>query len=70
MLKPETNSIDYRRYGEVVDEANGRIALKVPKADVSRVTSDILRNVSVYDLTVEDPPIEDIIEAVFAGDPE
>lgn len=70
VLKPETNSIDYRRYGEVVDETNGRIALKVPKADVSRVTSDILRNVSVYDLTVEDPPIEDVIEAVFAGDPD
>ncbi|HEX5506596.1 MAG TPA: ATP-binding cassette domain-containing protein [Thermomicrobiales bacterium] len=54
------------RYGEVVAGAEGRVALRVPKADTASVTGRILADLPVEDLTVEDPPIEEVIEQVFA----
>lgn len=57
---------DLRAYGEVVEREAGKVRLRVPKAETSRVTARLLAEVSVSDLTVEDPPIEDIIERVFA----
>ncbi|HEY8029497.1 MAG TPA: ATP-binding cassette domain-containing protein [Gaiellaceae bacterium] len=44
-----------------------RISRQVPREDVSRVTAALLAEHEVHDLTVEDPPIEDVIEQVFAS---
>ncbi|MEJ7838980.1 MAG: ATP-binding cassette domain-containing protein, partial [Thermomicrobiales bacterium] len=41
--------------------------LQVPKADTARITGQLLATFSVSDLTVEDPPIEEVIERVFAS---
>ena len=38
----------------------------MPKAETSRVTARLLAEEEVLDLNVEDPPIEDVIELVFA----
>ncbi len=47
--------------------ANGeRVTLQVPKAETSAATARLLAEHEVHDLTVEDPPIEDVIEQVFA----
>jgi ABC-2 type transport system ATP-binding protein len=43
-----------------------RVTLRVPKAETSRATAQLLAEHDVSDLTVEDPPIEDVIEQVFA----
>ena len=43
-----------------------RMSLRVPKAETSRATAQLLAEHDVSDLTVEDPPIEDVIEQVFA----
>ncbi len=43
-----------------------RMTLRVPKAETSRATAQLLADHDVSDLTVEDPPIEDVIEQVFA----
>ena len=45
-----------------------RIRLEVPKADTSQVTARLLAEHEVHDLTVEDPPIEDVIAQVFAAE--
>jgi ABC-2 type transport system ATP-binding protein len=45
-----------------------RISLSVPKADIPQATARLLAENEVVDLTVEDPPIEDVIEQVFAID--
>ena len=42
------------------------IKLDVPKHEVSAATAKLLAEYEVLDLTVEDPPIEDVIEQVFA----
>jgi len=43
-----------------------RLTLQVPKAETSEATARLLAEHEVSDLTVEDPPIEDVIEQVFA----
>ena len=42
------------------------VTLRVPKTETSRVTARLLAEEQVLDLNVEDPPIEDVIELVFA----
>jgi ABC-2 type transport system ATP-binding protein len=59
-------AVDLSPYGEVMSEADGRITLRVPKAETSRATARLLADLPVEDLTIEDPPIEDVIERVFA----
>lgn len=59
---------DLSAYGEVMGRSDGHIILRVPKADTSRVTARLLAEVQVLDLTIEDPPIEDVIERVFASE--
>jgi ABC-2 type transport system ATP-binding protein len=66
VLTVPDSSIDLSRYGEVTSREPGRITLRVPRAETSRATADILANLLVSDLTVEDPPIEEVIEHVFA----
>ncbi|HSB88891.1 MAG TPA: ATP-binding cassette domain-containing protein [Anaerolineales bacterium] len=58
-------SDDLRAYGEVVSCEDGRATLRVPKAETARVTERLLADLPVIDLTVEDPPIEEVIERVF-----
>jgi ABC-2 type transport system ATP-binding protein len=57
---------DMTRFGEVVEREGDHVVLRVPKADASRVTGRILSDLQIADLTIEDPPIEDVIELVFA----
>lgn len=62
----EAANVDPARYGEVASVEDGRVRLRVPKADTARVTAQLLAELPVEDLTVEDPPLEDVIEHVFA----
>jgi ABC-2 type transport system ATP-binding protein len=62
----EDGATDLSAYGEVIHKEADRITLRVPKDETSRVTSRLLSDHSVMDLTIEDPPIEDVIEMVFA----
>jgi ABC-2 type transport system ATP-binding protein len=53
-------------YGEVLVRDGDRVKLRVPKAEAARIAARLLGEQQVADLTIEDPPIEDVIEAVFA----
>jgi ABC-2 type transport system ATP-binding protein len=57
---------DLSAYGEVISCEDGRATLRVPKSETARVTERLLVDLPVIDLTVEDPPIEEVIERVFA----
>ena len=57
---------DLSTYGDVLEADGGRVKLRVPKAETARVTARLLAERDVADLTVEEPPIEDVIELVFA----
>jgi ABC-2 type transport system ATP-binding protein len=43
------------------------MTLQVPRTETSAATARLLAEHEVHDLTVEDPPIEDVIEQVFAS---
>ena len=62
----ENGGVDLGRYGEVIHRDGDWITLRVPKAETSRVAAQLLADQSVLDLNIEDPPIEDVIELVFA----
>jgi ABC-2 type transport system ATP-binding protein len=62
----EDPAADLSGYGDVLEREDGRVKLRVPKAETARVTARLLADREVADLTVEDPPIEDVIELVFA----
>jgi ABC-2 type transport system ATP-binding protein len=53
-------------YGEVVHHEGDRVSLRVPKTETSRVAARLLADHEILDLTIEEPPIEDVIESVFA----
>lgn len=54
-------------YGEVVPSENfmEKEYIQVPAEQVTAITSQILADLPVRDLTIEDPPIEDVIERAF-----
>ena len=62
----ENGTVDLSSYGQVMERDGDRVTLRVAQAETSRVTARILSDHAVTDLTVEDPPIEDVIELVFA----
>jgi ABC-2 type transport system ATP-binding protein len=62
----ENGAGDLSAYGEVIHRDGDLVTLRVPKADTARVTARLLAEQEVLDLNVEDPPIEDVIELVFA----
>jgi len=53
---------------EAVLAGGEQISLRVERADISQATAKFLAEHEVHDLTVEDPPIEDVIEQVFASE--
>jgi ABC-2 type transport system ATP-binding protein len=63
----ERENTDLSAYGEETRRDGNRVYLRVPRADTSRVTARLLAEMQVDALTVEDPPIEDVIEQVFAA---
>ncbi len=62
----ENGEADLSPYGEVIHRDGDWVTLRVPKAETSQVAARLLTERSVLDLTIEEPPIEDVIELVFA----
>ncbi len=58
---------DLSRYGTLVpsENNNGKQLVQVPADDVAAITARLLSDLPVQDLTIEDPPIEDVIERAF-----
>ena len=63
----ETNSHDLSRYGTPVknEEDWEKEYIQVKAEDVTRVTSGLLADLPIHDITIADPPIEDVIEQAF-----
>jgi ABC-2 type transport system ATP-binding protein len=62
-------TLDLSGYGEVVQppDDEGRVVLRVPTERSSEVAAALLGGTGVSGLTIEDPPVEDVIEQVFAA---
>jgi ABC-2 type transport system ATP-binding protein len=66
VVKPAERGADLSAYGEVIEAEAGSVSFRIPKDQVPQVTARLLAEVPIVDLSVEDPPIEDVIETVFA----
>jgi len=64
-LDQPLDGYDLESLGEVLSVNDRKVALQVPKHETAAVTSRLLSDLSVLDLTIEDPPIEDVIGRVF-----
>jgi len=62
----DKSTTDLSQYGEVVSIDGFRVMMRIPKEKTSAVTSRLLNDLAVEDLTVEAMPIEDVIESVFS----
>jgi ABC-2 type transport system ATP-binding protein len=63
----EDPSVALDGYGEVIARDGDRVSLRVGKEDTSLVAARLLNEQLVRDVTIEDQPVEDVIEQVFAS---
>ncbi|MBV9168968.1 MAG: AAA family ATPase, partial [Chloroflexi bacterium] len=64
---PESAGVE--RYGELVECVENRATLRVPREDAPERTARLVENLNghLLDLTLEDPPIDDVIDRVFSS---
>ncbi len=65
VVEPKDRATDLSRYGEIMSQDAGKISLRVPRKKVPEVAAKLLADIPMFDLSVEEPPIEDMIERVF-----
>jgi ABC-2 type transport system ATP-binding protein len=58
------------RYGEIVDRDENRVTLRVARELAADRTGQLVHDFGAHlvDLSVEDPPIEEVIDRVFSGE--
>jgi ABC-2 type transport system ATP-binding protein len=56
-------------YGEIVEQDAQRVTLRVPRERAPKRTAELVRDLQgeLLDLTLEDPPIEEVIDRVFSS---
>ena len=57
---------DLNRYGEILEIVEPRVKLRVERHAISKVLSAVLASHTPEDISVEDPPLEEVIAQVFA----
>jgi ABC-2 type transport system ATP-binding protein len=57
---------DIARYGELIELVEPRVKLRVDRQQISQVLSSVLASYTLEDVSVEDPPLEEVIAQVFA----
>jgi ABC-2 type transport system ATP-binding protein len=67
VMLEKSNGYDLSQYGEPVqnEEDAEKYYIQVKAEDVTKVTSRMLSDLPVHDITITDPPIEDVIERAF-----
>ena len=67
VMLAESNSHDLSKYGTPVqnEEDWEKRYIQVKAEDVTRITSRLLADLPIHDITIADPPIEDVIEQAF-----
>jgi ABC-2 type transport system ATP-binding protein len=53
----------------LTSQSSERLTLRVPRSETARVTARLLANLPVVDVIVEETPIDEVIDLVFAGGP-
>jgi ABC-2 type transport system ATP-binding protein len=56
---------DFATFGEVLERSPGGVRLKIPRAQVTETTRAVLASCQVTDISVEEPPVEEVIRQLF-----
>jgi ABC-2 type transport system ATP-binding protein len=56
---------DLLKGAELIERDNGRLTLRVARAEAPALTAQLLNRLPVADLSIEDPPIEAVIDQVY-----
>ncbi len=69
-LRSDEGSAILDEIGTVVEREEARVTVRVPREAVAERTARIVRELeaTLVDISVEDPPIEEVIDRVFAGE--
>ncbi|MAT04897.1 MAG: ABC transporter, partial [Acidimicrobiaceae bacterium] len=60
-----TEPADLSTFGEVIDVAGNRVRLRIERSATARTTARLMSTFDVVDLTVADPPIEEVVARLF-----
>jgi ABC-2 type transport system ATP-binding protein len=52
---------------DLIEQENGCLTLRVARSEAPTVTAHLLNTLPVADLSVEDPPIEAVIDQIYQG---
>jgi ABC-2 type transport system ATP-binding protein len=65
-LAEENMNAQWSRYGEVLDQQTPKVRLRIARDVVPEVLAAILANHHIEDVSVEDPPLEEVIAELFS----
>jgi ABC-2 type transport system ATP-binding protein len=57
---------DLGRYGEILEVVEPKAKLRVDRSQIASVLAKVLANHAIEDVSVEDPPLEEVIAEVFS----
>ncbi len=66
-LEQPVDPAELRGLGEIVSQEGAQVTVRTRKDEAPAVTGQLLARLPVADLSVEDPPLEEVIEQVFRG---
>jgi ABC-2 type transport system ATP-binding protein len=66
-LSRSDGEFDLPKNVDIVEKENGRLTLRVARAEAPSLTAHLLNALPVVDLSVEDPPIEAVIDQIYQG---
>jgi ABC-2 type transport system ATP-binding protein len=64
-LADEEPTNNWAQYGELIDVQAPKVRLKIDRSTVPNALASILANHTVQDVSVEDPPLEEVIAELF-----
>jgi ABC-2 type transport system ATP-binding protein len=62
----ETGDLSLPADVEVISQEQNLLTLRVSRADAPRITGQLLQTLPIADLTVEDPPVEAVIDQIYS----
>ncbi|WP_433019554.1 ABC transporter ATP-binding protein [Kribbella sp. CA-294648] len=65
LTAPNADEQRLRQAGELVEASNGTWVLRVPRDAVARVTAELLTDLDVVDLSVEEAPLDLVIDRAY-----
>jgi ABC-2 type transport system ATP-binding protein len=57
--------VDWSRFGDVVGQEDGTVTLRVGRSETASVTAALLAEASLVDLSVQDPPLEAVMDTFY-----